>query len=220
MGDSMQHALKAAFEAWKACGALFSEQSSATLHEVAGRSGALSSNVKPIAGHMRVAGVAFPMQLKPGDNLALHQAIYEAPEGAVLMIDAFDATEFGPFGEIMAVAAQARGLAGLVTSGAVRDSEAITKLGFPVFSKGVCIRGTDKHVPGRFGLPVVIDGVVIHPGDFVLGDADGVVIIPHSRAAALTDAAVERELREREIMQRLRNGARTLDVYSFATTIS
>jgi 4-hydroxy-4-methyl-2-oxoglutarate aldolase len=208
--------LNAALEIWRAAGEIFSRQSSATLHEVAGRTGALSSSIKPIAAGMRLSGIAFPLQLKPGDNLALHQAIYQAPKNSVLIIDAFDVTEFGPFGEIMAVAAQAQGIRGLVTTGSVRDRDAIASLSFAVFSKGICIRGTEKFVPGRFGESIVIDGVVINPGDFVLGDSDGVVIIPFARAQELTQAAVDREAKEQQIMQRLREGARTLDIYSFA----
>ncbi len=216
----MNENLQAALVTWENIGERFAGQSSATLHEVAGRTGALSSRVKSIALGLKVAGVAFPMQLKPGDNLALHQAIYQAPANSVLMIDAFDSIEFGPFGEIMAVAAHARGLRGLVTTGAVRDRDAIAAMGFAVFSKGICIRGTEKYVPGQFGQAIVMDGVVVHPGDFVLGDSDGVVVIPHARAAELTHAAVEREAKEQQIMQRLREGARTLDIYGFAKTAS
>jgi 4-hydroxy-4-methyl-2-oxoglutarate aldolase len=211
MSADMQEGLRY----WRETGEVFARQSSATLHEVAGRIGALSSAVKPIVPDMRLAGVAFPLRLKPGDNLALHQAIYEAPADAVLMIDAYDATEFGPFGEIMAVAAQSRGIRGLVTSGSVRDRDAIAALGFAVFSKGLCIRGTEKYVPGHFGQSVVIDSVVIQPGDFVLGDNDGVVVIAHARAALVTQAAIERDAKEQAIMQRLRKGERTLDIYSF-----
>lgn len=196
-------------------GAAYAEQSVATVHEAAGRIGALSHAVKPIAAGMRLCGPAFALQLKPGDNLALHEALYAAPQGSVLVVDAFDFVEAGPFGEIMAIAAQERGLAGLVTSGSVRDRDAIAALGFPVFSKGVCVKGTDKHVPAVLGQPVVIDGVSIAPGDWVLGDADGVVVIGAERAEAVLQASIEREAKEREIIARIRAGARTLDIYDF-----
>jgi 4-hydroxy-4-methyl-2-oxoglutarate aldolase len=198
-------------------GGAYAEQSVATVHEAAGRIGALSSAVKPIAAGMKLSGPAFPLSLKPGDNLALHQALYAAPAGSVLVIDAFDFLEAGPFGEIMAVAAQVRGIAGLVTTGSVRDRDAIAALGFAVFAKGLCVKGTDKHVPAKLGGPVVIDGVVVNPGDWVLGDADGVVVIPAAAAGDVLDRSIEREAKERTIIDRIRKGERTLDVYSFGS---
>ncbi|MEJ8827348.1 RraA family protein [Variovorax humicola] len=193
----------------------YAEQSVATVHEAAGRIGALSSAVKPIAAGMKLSGPAFPFTLKPGDNLAIHEALYEAPAGSVLVIDAYDFLEAGPFGEIIAVAAQVRGIAGLVTSGSVRDRDAIAAIGFPVFAKGLCVKGTDKLVPARLGGAVVIDGVVVNPGDWVLGDADGVVVIPAAEAESVLNQSIEREAKERAIIERIRQGARTLDVYNF-----
>lgn len=193
----------------------FAQQSSATLHEAAGRIGALSSHIKPIALGMRISGPAFPLQLDPGDNLGLHEALYAAPRGSVLVIDAYDFLEAGPFGEIMAVAAQTRGIAGLVTTGSVRDRDAIAKLGFPVFSKGVCIKGTAKFCPPRIGRTIHIDGIVIEPGDMVLGDNDGVVVIPRSQSERVLLSAIERERKEATIMERIRAGERTLDIYNF-----
>lgn len=196
----------------------YAEQSVATVHEAAGRIGALSSALKAIAPGMKLSGPAFPFSLKPGDNLAIHEAVYAAPAGSVLVIDAYDFLESGPFGEIIAVAAQVRGIAGLVTSGSVRDRDAIAALGFPVFAKGLSVKGTDKLVPARLGGPVVIDSVVVNPGDWVLGDADGVVVIPARSAEAVLQRSIEREAKERTIIERIRQGARTLDVYNFANT--
>jgi len=166
---------------------------------------------------MKMSGPAFPLSLRPGDNLALHEAIYLAPAGSILVIDAYDYLEAGPFGEIMAVAAQVRGIAGLLTSGSVRDSDAIAALGFPVFAKGICVKGTDKYVPARLGQSVVIDGVDVHPGDWVLGDNDGVVVISSQRSELVLQRAIEREAKERQIIERIRAGERTLDVYDFGT---
>lgn len=195
----------------------YAQQSSATLHEAAGRTGALSSRIKPIAPNMRLCGPAFPLQLNPGDNLGLHHAIYAAPIGSVLVIDALDYLEAGPFGEIIAVAAQTQGLAGLLTSGSVRDRDAIERLGFPVFSKGVCIKGTEKNCRPRINQSVIIDGVVIHPGDIVVGDSDGVVIIAREQAEEVLAAAIVREAKETQIMARIRAGERTLDIYDFGS---
>jgi 4-hydroxy-4-methyl-2-oxoglutarate aldolase len=195
--------------------ALWAQQSSATLHEAAGRIGALSSAIKPIAPGMRISGPAYPLQLDPGDNLGLHAAIYAAPSGSVLVIDAFDYLEAGPFGEIMATAAQARGLTGLLTTGSVRDRDAIAALGFAVFAKGLSIKGTAKNCPPRVGQPVVIDGIVINPHDMLLGDSDGVVVIPAMQAEQVLVAAIAREAKEADIMRRIRQGERTLDIYNF-----
>lgn len=195
----------------------YAAQSVATVHEAAGRIGALSSAVKPIAAGMKLSGPAFPLCLKGGDNLALHEALYAAPRGSVLVVDAFDFLEAGPFGEIMAVAAQVLGLGGLVTSGSVRDCEAIAALGFAVFAKGICVKGTEKHVPARLGVPVVIDSVVVNPGDWVLGDADGVVVIPAAMAPAVLQHSIEREVKERLVIERIRQGERTLDIYNFGS---
>jgi len=195
----------------------YAEQSVATVHEAAGRIGALSSAVKPIAAGMKLSGPAFPLRLKPGDNLALHEAIYAAPVGSVLVVDAFDFVEAGPFGEIMAVAAQVRGIAGLVTSGSVRDRDAIVALSFPVFAKGLSVKGTEKHVPPQFDGRAVVDGIVVHEGDWVLGDADGVVVIAAASAAAVLEASIAREAKERQVIARIRQGERTLDVYNFGS---
>ncbi len=196
----------------------FAAQSSATLHEAAGRIGALSSQIKAIAPGMRISGPAFTLQLDPGDNYGLHEALYAAPRGSVLVVDAYDYLEAGPFGEIMAVAAITRGIAGLVTSGSVRDRDAIAKLGFPVFSKGVCIKGTAKVCPPRIGRSIIINRVVIEPGDMLLGDSDGVVVIPRNQYETVLAAAIERERKEAEIIERIRAGERTMDIYNFEIT--
>jgi 4-hydroxy-4-methyl-2-oxoglutarate aldolase len=198
-------------------GGAHAEQSVATVHEAAGRIGALSSAVKPIAAGMKLSGPAFPLSLKPGDNLALHEALYAAPQGSVLVVDAYDFLEAGPFGEIMAVAAQVRGITGLVTSGSVRDRDAIAALRFPVFAKGLCVKGTDKHVPAKLGVAAVIDGVTVNLGDWVLGDADGVVVIPAALADTVLQRSIEREAKERTVIERIRQGERTLDVYNFGS---
>ncbi len=196
----------------------YAEHSVATVHDAASRTGALSHAVKPIAPGMKLSGAAFPLRLSPGDNLALHEAIYAAPAGSVLVIDAFDYLEAGPFGEIMAVAAQVRGIAGLVTSGSVRDRDAIAALGFAVFANGLSVKGTVKEVPARLHRAVIIDGIEIHPGDWVLGDSDGVVVIAQQRAEAVLQHAIEREAKERQVIERIRAGERTLDIYDFGST--
>ncbi|MEN3272861.1 MAG: 4-hydroxy-4-methyl-2-oxoglutarate aldolase [Actinomycetota bacterium] len=192
--------------------------STATLHEASGRLGALPSAVTPVAPGMRLRGPAVTVACPPGHNLRIHQAIYLAQPGDVLVVDVGDGAEYGYWGEIMTVAAQARPLGGLVIDGGVRDSERLAELGFPVFSRGICIRGTGKDpVGGSVNEPVRIGDVVVAPGDLVVGDADGVVVIARDRIADVLDASDRRDAAEATQMQRLRDGERTVDIFGWET---
>src|SRR5208283_4230024 len=163
----------------------YKKLSSATVHEASGGIGALSANIKPISHDMIVCGPAITVNLRPGDNLMLHKAIYVAGPGDVIVADAKGFTEAGAWGEIMAVAAQARGIAGLVFNGAVRDSQAMTDLGFPVFSRALCIKGTEKISLGWINQRLILDNVTVYPGDLILGDRDGVVVVKREDAAEI-----------------------------------
>ncbi|HET9150035.1 MAG TPA: 4-carboxy-4-hydroxy-2-oxoadipate aldolase/oxaloacetate decarboxylase [Alphaproteobacteria bacterium] len=189
------------------------KQSSATVHEAMGRRGALPSAIKPVAATMRVCGPAFTVDSPPMDNLLLHQAIYAAAPGDVLVVRAGDHYEAGYWGDIMSVAAQARGLAGLVIDGGVRDSRELAEMNFATFSRGLCIKGTTKHGGGALNRPVAIGSVVVSPGDIVLGDADGVVVIPKAEAQATLEAAIRRVTHEDEVKRQLRAGKSTLEIY-------
>jgi 4-hydroxy-4-methyl-2-oxoglutarate aldolase len=189
------------------------KQSTATVHEAMGRRGALPSAIKPVATMMRVCGPAFTVDSPPMDNLLLHQAIYAAAPGDVLVVRVGDYHEAGYWGDIMSVAAQARGLAGLVIDGGVRDSRELAEMNFATFSRGLCIKGTTKHGGGALNRPVAIGSVVIAPGDIVLGDADGVVVIPKADAQAALEASVRRVAHEDEVKRQLRAGKSTLEIY-------
>lgn len=192
---------------------------SASLHEAAGRTGALPSRIRPVAAGTRLQGPAYPLRCPGGDNLWLHRAVATAPAGSVLVAEVGGAAEFGYWGEILSHAALARGLAGLVIDGGVRDAPALAELGFPVFSNGLCIRGTDKD-PARGGalaVPVRIGDVEIRPGDHVAGDEDGVVAVPAASAAAVVQAARDRDRDEAIIIERLRAGQTTIDIYGLPT---
>lgn len=188
---------------------------SATLHEASGQRGALPSRIAPVDASMTVCGEAFPVTCAAGDNLSLHRAIYAAAHGDVLVVDAAGAEEFGYFGEVMARAAMARGIAGLVIAGGVRDANRIAALGFPVFATRRCIRGTTKRPggPGDLGAPVVLGGVVIRRGDVVVGDGDGVVVIAAGDFPAVLDAGQAREAKEAEVFSRIAAGETTLAIY-------
>lgn len=189
--------------------------SSATLHESAGKAGALPSTIKPIDPAMVVCGRAYPVRCPPGDNLWIHRALADADPGEVLVVSVGPGIEFGYWGEIMGTAALSRGLAGLVIAGGVRDVAALRKLGLPTFSACISIRGTvkDPAGDGAIGAPVTIGDITVSRGDLVFGDADGVVALPPQLARAAIPASVAREAQEAIIMDRIRAGALTLDVY-------
>jgi 4-hydroxy-4-methyl-2-oxoglutarate aldolase len=188
----------------------------ASIHEAAGRIGALPSALKPISAAMMLAGPALPVRCPPGDNLWIHRALIEAKPGDILVVDCGEGGEFGYWGEIMATSAVARGVAGLVITGGVRDSLALIALGLPTFSGRVCIQGTvkDPAGDGAVGEPVRIGNVTVRRGDFVAGDADGVLVLSPETAGRAVPAARERDRKEAEILERARAGELTLEIYN------
>lgn len=186
--------------------------SSATVHEAAGKRGALSHRIKPIAPSMRVCGPAVTVKLRPGDNLMLHKAIYVAQPGDVIVADADGYVEAGAWGEITTLAAQLRGIAGLVFNGAVRDADPIIEMGFPIFCCGLSIKGTEKISLGWINHSLNFDNVTIDPGDLVLGDRDGVVIVKRKEAAEILPKARARDEKENGFKESLRKGKMTLEL--------
>ena len=184
----------------------------ATIHEAQGRVGAVHASIRPIDPAMRVLGTAFTVRCQPGDNLALHYALTKAGEGDVLVVDAAGCTESGPWGDVMSSAAIARGVAGLVIDGAVRDSQSIIEMGFPVFARGLCIKGTSKLHRGEVGVPVALGGVIVRPGDVVAGDRDGVVVVRHEEVDTVRLACEVREEKEEEFRAQLRSGKTTVEL--------
>ena len=190
---------------------------SATLHEAAGKIGALPSAIKPVAPQFKFAGSALTVHSPGGDNLWLHRALDVAQPGDVMVVFASGAWEHGYWGEIMTTMAQVRGLAGLVIDGCVRDSVLLADIGFPVFARGLCIQGTGKDfgATGWINHPVLMGNAAVQAGDLVVGDADGVVAIPHDRAAEVIAASQRREDEEAGILRRLQAGESTLQVYGW-----
>ena len=211
----MIHILKRGPECESAVLRGYAAQSSATVHEAMGRRGALDPSIKPIAKGMRVCGQALTVRCHTGDNLMLIKAISMARAGDVIVADMGNAIASGPFGEVLAVECQTKGLGGLVVSGAVRDSREITALGFPVFSAALCISGTAKATLGTINHPICCGGEIVRPGDIVLGDDDGVVVVPFGEAAAILGAAEERVAKEAVVMERLRAGESLFDIYGY-----
>jgi 4-hydroxy-4-methyl-2-oxoglutarate aldolase len=193
---------------------------SATLYEAAVAAAgpgcyAMDTGISAAWPGARLAGSAFTVQGAGGDNLALQRAVLEAPAGSVLVADVNGAA-WGHWGEVLAVASQVRHIAGLVIDGGVRDTVEMAALDFPVFSRHVNVRGTRKLFRGALGVPVQVGEVTVQPGDLVVADADGVVVIPHQVAGRVLDTADERVAKEADIMGRLHAGESTLDIYGLS----
>ncbi len=184
----------------------------ANLYHGAGETGALDPAIKPIDPAMKLAGPALPVDVPAGDNLALHMAIAKAAPGAVLVVDYKGHMDVAVTGDIMALAARQRGLAGMVIDGAVRDADEITRIGLPVFARGLSIRGPAKNGPGSVGRPIRLGAVKVHAGDIVVGDRDGVVVLAAGGWSQALDAARGREAREEEVRGKLLAGETTVDL--------
>lgn len=179
------------------------------------RQGTMDSGIKPIDPKSRMLGRAVTVQCYPGDNLALHQGIYAAEPGDVLILDCHGYTEAGHFGDIMALACQMRGIAGVVIDGSCRDSEDIKELGLPVFVRGFNPSGTVKASLGKVNVPVTCGGVRVNPGDMVLGDCDGVVVIPREKEDQVFEKAQAKFAKEEKLVEELKAGKTTLEIYGF-----
>ena len=161
----------------------------AILADVAGRRGTLNGRVKPLAPTMKVAGPAVTVEVRPGDNLAIHAALAVAKPGDVIVVDGKGDVSCALIGEIMATQAHATGIAGFVIDAAVRDSHELAQGEFPVFSAGLNPCGPTKSVAGRVNSPVSVAGASVNPGDLIVGDADGVVVIPKNDVARIVELA-------------------------------
>lgn len=166
--------------------------SSSILADVAGRRGALHGRVAALSPTMRFAGTAITVEVRPGDNLMIHAAMAIAQRGDVLVIDAKGDQTSALMGEIMSQQCVALGISAAVIDGPCRDSEEIRKLGFPMFSVGTNPNGPTKCIAGRLNHPISIGGVAVHPGDLIVGDADGVTVVERARAASLLPLAAQK----------------------------
>lgn len=165
--------------------------------------------IRPAWAGARLCGIASTVECPPGDNLMLHHAVAAARPGIIIVANLGGYLLTGAWGEILTAAAQAKGVAGLAVDGAVRDIEAIAERGFPVFSRGLAIGSCTKERFGKLDVPIQFGGVTVRPGDMVVGDADGIVVVEQERAEEVFEAASARRVREAEIMEELRNGKTT-----------
>ena len=167
------------------------------LADVAGRRGTLDGRIQPVSPSMRLAGPAFTIEVRAGDNLMIHAAISMAKPGDVLVIDGKADRTCALMGSIMINACKKAGLGGVVIDGAVRDTEELRELGFPVYAIGANPNGPTKFVPGRINWPISCGGISVQPGDLVVGDADGIVVVEREKAASLLADAAKKVADER-----------------------
>jgi 4-hydroxy-4-methyl-2-oxoglutarate aldolase len=182
-----------------------------TLYEASKLPCSVDPQVRTIWAGAFIAAPAYPVVCSPGDNLSLHLAVERAPRGSVLVVSA-DNFVAGYWGEVLTVAAEAAGIVGLVIDGGVRDVAAMTRRRFPVFTRGISVRGTVKASAPNVGQSMTITGVPVSAGDFVVADDDGVVIIPAAETARVIAAGEARAAKEAEMMKKLEAGAKTLDL--------
>jgi 4-hydroxy-4-methyl-2-oxoglutarate aldolase len=189
--------------------------SSATICEALGNINYLPSGIKPISVSMKVCGPAYTVQTMPRDNVLLHRAYAYAKPGDVIIAECSGFYEAGYWGDLLSIGAIEHGISGLVIDGCVRDADDIEALGFPVFSRGLCIRGTSNHGDGKLNEPIVIGGVLISPGDIVIGDRDGIVIVPKDKIEETIQKAEAREAKEIKTREELRKGRPSIEVYGW-----
>lgn len=192
--------------------ACLAELGTATVGEVVATARIIDLPIRPLAPEMIVAGPALTVRCQPGDNLALHLAMAASQPGDVLVVDYGGSTESGPFGEIMALACQVRGIAGMVIDGSVRDSRSIVATGFPVFCRGLNIRGTTKQHRGEIGGTIRLGSITIERGDMVIADNDAIVVLSPDEATVAVSAGRVRAEKEAQMMARLRGGETTLQI--------
>jgi 4-hydroxy-4-methyl-2-oxoglutarate aldolase len=192
---------------------LLGELGVATVHEAQNRTGLMRPYMRPIYPAARLAGPAVTVACQPGDNLMIHASIDVVQPGDVLVVTTSAESTDGMFGELLAESCRAHGVVGLVIDAGVRDVSELTSMEFPVWSKAISAQGTVKATAGSVNVPVVCAGALVNPGDVIVGDQDGVVVVTCQRAADVARLGVQRREKEERSRERLRAGEKGLDMY-------
>jgi 4-hydroxy-4-methyl-2-oxoglutarate aldolase len=191
----------------------------ATVSEAMGRTGLLGPGIRPIQQGVRVAGTAVTVLSWPGDNLMIHAAVEQCGEGDFLVVTTTSPSTDGMFGELFATALHKRGVKGLITNAGLRDTQELREMGFAAWTRAVSAQGTVKATGGSVNVPVAIDGQVIRPGDVILADDDGVVVVPRERARETAERSAAREAKEAATRAAFIEGQLGLDRYGLRETL-